>query len=58
MTIENRKEFSKLHYDLITLLANCETDKQFLKRLFWAKSIVDNALTEFTDEEKDEVSID
>ena len=56
MTIENRKEYSKLHYDLTTLLANCETDLQFLKRLLWAKTIIDNALTEFTQEEKDEVS--
>ena len=56
MTIENRKEYSKLHYDLITLLANCETDLQFLKRLLGAKTIIDNALTEFTQEEKDEVS--
>ena len=56
MTIADRKEYSKLHYDLITMLANCETDMQFLKRLLWAKTIIDNALTEFTQEEKDEVS--
>lgn len=56
MTIENRREYSKLHYDLVTLLANCETDLQFLKRLLWAKNIIDVALTEFTQEEKDEVS--
>ena len=56
MTIEERKEHGKLHYDLITMLANCETDMQFLKRLLWAKVIIDNALTEFTAEEKDEVS--
>ena len=56
MTIADRKEHSELHYDLITMLANCETDMQFLKRLLWAKTIIDNALTEFTQEEKDEVS--
>ena len=56
MTFENRKEYSKLHYDLITLLANCENDLQFLKRLLWAKTIIENALTEFTQEEKDEIS--
>lgn len=56
MTITDRKEHSKLHYDLITMLANCETDMQFLKRLLWAKTIIDNALTEFTQEEKNEVS--
>lgn len=56
MTITDRKEHSKLHYDLITMLANCETDMQFLKRLLWAKTIIDNALTEFTQEEKDGVS--
>lgn len=57
MTIEERKEHSKLHYDLITMLANCETDTQFLKRLLWAKFIIDNALTEFTEKEKEEVSV-
>jgi glycerol-3-phosphate responsive antiterminator len=56
MTITDRKEHSKLHYDLITMLANCETDMQFLKRLLWAKTIINNALTEFTQEEKNEVS--
>ena len=56
MTIADRKEHGKLHYDLMTMLAHCETDMQFLKRLLWAKTIIDNALTEFTQEEKDEVS--
>lgn len=55
MTIANRKEYSKLHYDLITMLADCETDTQFLKRLLWAKTIIDNALTEFPQEMKDAI---
>ena len=57
MTIADRKEHGKLHYDLITMLADCETDMQFLKRLLWAKTIIDNALTELTKKKKDEVSM-
>lgn len=55
MTVADRREYSKLHYDLITMLADCETDMQFLKRLLWAKTVIDNALTEFPQGMKDAI---
>ena len=51
MTITDRKEKAILHKQLIDLLTTCKNDHQFLKRLIWANEIIDNAITDFTDEE-------
>lgn len=45
------KEKAKLHYDLMNILTNCETDKQFYQRLVYAKQLIENSLSEFKDDE-------
>ena len=56
MVVEDRKEYSKLHYALMKVLGDCETDKQFLKRLLWAQALIGNAISTFSPEEVNEVS--
>lgn len=45
------KEKAKLHYDLMNILTNCETDQQFYQRLIYAKQLIENSLSEFKDDE-------
>lgn len=52
MTLQNRKEKSVLHYNLISVLtANITTDQQFLKRLLMAQEIIQNEISHFTPDE-------
>ena len=48
------REQARLHHALVQLLTNCEGDKQFYKRLLWAQKYINDMLSEFTEEEKDE----
>ena len=45
------KEKAKLHYDLMNILTNCQTDQQFYQRLVYAKQLIENSLSEFKDDE-------
>ena len=35
-----RKDKAELHYQLIKLLTDCDTDEDFLERLFYARDII------------------
>lgn len=48
------REQALLRHALVHLLTNCEGDKQFYKRLLWAQKYINDMLSEFTEEEKDE----
>jgi hypothetical protein len=48
------EEQACLHHALVHLLTDCEGDKQFYKRLLWAQKYINDMLSEFTEEEKDE----
>lgn len=48
------REQACLHHALVHLLTDCEEDKQFYKRLLWAQKYINDLLSEFTEEEKDE----
>ena len=48
------KEQAYLHHALVQLLTDCEGDKQFYKRLLWAQKCINDMLSEFKKEEKDE----
>ncbi len=45
------KEKAKLHYDLMQLLTNCQTDSEFYQRLLYAKQLIENSLSDFDDDE-------
>ena len=63
---EKRKEKALLHKNLMDILTDCPTDKEYWQRLMWALEIVSNAvirfgntvtveeLPEFEDEEDDD----
>ena len=55
MTINDRKEKTLLHKELIDLLTNCPDDMAYLKRLIFAQEIITNAIEEFSHEEYMEV---
>ena len=48
------REQAHLHRELVQLLTDCKDDKQFYKRLLWAQKCINDILSEFTAEEKDE----
>ena len=54
MTTAERKEIAYLHRDLCNVLTNCDTDKQFYKRLLWAQQWIEKELSVFTPEEIDQ----
>lgn len=54
MSAQDRKEYAFLHKELIDILTKCKTDRQFYKRLKWAKTIIENSLNDFSPEEIDE----
>lgn len=45
----DRKERAELHYNLIKLLTECETDDDFFKRLIIAQKIIAIELEKFLD---------
>lgn len=63
---EKRKEKALLHKNLMDILTDCHTDKEYWQRLMWALEIVSNEvirfgntvtveeLPEFEDEEDDD----
>ena len=42
-----RKEMGEIHFKLIELLSNCETDQEFYERLVYAKELIERELKEF-----------
>lgn len=63
-TAEEKKRIDAMHAEwreqaclrraLVHLLTDCEGDKQFYKRLLWAQKCINDILSKFTEEEKDE----
>lgn len=56
MTKEDRRAKAILHKELTDLLTNCRNDTEFLKRLLWATEIIENDISQFSNEEILEVS--
>lgn len=48
------REQAHLQHALTHLLTNCKEDKQFYKHLLWAQKFINDMLSEFTEEEKNE----
>lgn len=44
---EKRKEKALLHKNLMDILTDCPTDKEYWQRLMWALEIVSNAVVRF-----------
>lgn len=44
---EKRKEKALLHKNLMDILTDCPTDKEYWQRLLWALEIISNAVTRF-----------
>ena len=44
---EKRKEKALLHKNLMDILTNCPTDKEYWQRLMWALEIISNEVTRF-----------
>lgn len=44
---EARKEKALLHKNLVDILTNCPTDKEYWQRLMWALEIISNAVVRF-----------
>ena len=42
-----RKEMGEIHFKLIELLSNWETDQEFYERLVYAKELIERELKEF-----------
>ena len=43
-------ERSKLHHDLVELLTDCKSDKDYFERMVYSLQIISNELTQFTDD--------
>ena len=46
----DRMERSKLHHDLVELLTDCESDKDYFERMVYSLQIISNELTQFKDD--------
>ena len=46
-----RKECAELHFKLIDLITDCQTDEEFHERLNYAKSVIDNELKHWEEKE-------
>ncbi len=55
MKVELRKEKATLQKELTDILINCKNDKDYFQRLLWAQEIITRCLTDFLDEEDDEL---
>ena len=44
---EKRKEKALLHKNLMDILTNCPSDKEYWQRLLWALEIISNAVIRF-----------
>ncbi len=44
---EKRKEKALLHKNLMDILTNCPSDKEYWQRLLWALEIISNAVVRF-----------
>lgn len=42
-----RKEKGEVHFKLIDILTDCETDKDYYNRLMYAKKLIEKELKEF-----------
>ena len=55
MDIEKRKAYALLHKELVDILTNCKTDKEYYQRLIWAQQIVTNCLIDFVNDGDEEL---
>ena len=55
MRAELRKEKAILHKELTDILTNCKNDKDYFRRLLWAQEMITRCLTDFLDEEDEEL---
>lgn len=55
MKIELRKEKATLQKELTDILTNCKNDKDYFQRLLWAQEIITRCLTDFLDDEDEEL---
>ena len=46
-TAEARKEKALLHKNLMDILTDCSTDKEYWQRLMWALEIISNEVVRF-----------
>ena len=42
-----RKEMGEIHFKLIEVLTDCETDEEYYDRLVYAKELIEKELKEF-----------
>ena len=55
MKVELRKEKATLQKELTDILTNCKNAKDYFQRLLWAQEIITRCLTDFLDEEDNEL---
>lgn len=55
MDIEKRKAYALLHKELVDVLTNCKTDREYYQRLLWAQQIITNCLIDFVNDGDEEL---